>query len=94
MGFRFPFENMYSIHIYTENGTNGNGNFRLFDANGNGKRKFVLLGRPTINGNLRLLFQQTCPSMLFTDMRTSRTLICLILPTAAGLFELKSFKDL
>jgi hypothetical protein len=26
-------------------------NFRLFAANGNGKRKFVLLGRPTINGN-------------------------------------------
>jgi hypothetical protein len=26
-------------------------NFRLFAANGNGKRKFVFLGRPTINGN-------------------------------------------
>ncbi len=37
------------IDIYTENRTNG-------------KRKFVLLGRQTINGNRRLLFQQTCPS--------------------------------
>jgi hypothetical protein len=26
-------------------------NFRLFAANGNGKRKFVFLGRPTINGD-------------------------------------------
>jgi hypothetical protein len=39
--------------------------FGLFAANGNGKRKFVFLGRQTINGNRRLLFQQTCPSMLF-----------------------------
>jgi hypothetical protein len=29
----------------------------------NGKRMFVFLGRQTINGNRRLLFQQTCPSM-------------------------------
>ncbi len=27
------------------------------------KRKFVFLGRETINGNRRLLKQQTCPSM-------------------------------
>ncbi len=36
---------------------------RLFAANGNGKRKFVFLGRQMINGNRRLLFQQTCQSM-------------------------------
>jgi hypothetical protein len=35
----------------------------LFAANGNGKRKFVFLSRQTINGNRRLVFQQTCPSM-------------------------------
>jgi hypothetical protein len=29
----------------------------------NGKRKFVYLGRQTINGNRHLMFQQTCPSM-------------------------------
>jgi hypothetical protein len=29
-----------------------------------GKRKFVLLGRQTINGNRWLLFQQTCPYVL------------------------------
>ncbi len=29
-----------------------------------GKRKFVFLGRQTINGKLRLLIQQTCPSMI------------------------------
>jgi hypothetical protein len=29
--------------------------------NGNGKQKFVFLGRQMINGNRRLLFQQTCP---------------------------------
>jgi hypothetical protein len=33
-------------------------NFRLFAANGNRKRKFVLLGRQTINSNRRLLFHQ------------------------------------
>jgi hypothetical protein len=37
-------------------------NFRLFAANGNAEQKFVFLGRQTINGNRRLLFQQT-PSM-------------------------------
>ncbi len=34
-----------------------------FSANGNGKRKFVFLGRQTRNGSQRLLHQQTCPSM-------------------------------
>ncbi len=29
-----------------------------------GKRKFVLLGWQTVNGNRRLLHQQTCPFML------------------------------
>jgi hypothetical protein len=33
-------------------------NFRLFSANGNVKRKFVFLGRQTINGNRRLLFSK------------------------------------
>ncbi len=36
-------------------------NFRLFAANGNGNRKFVYLGRQTINSNERLLFQQKWP---------------------------------
>ncbi len=38
-------------------------NFRLFAANRKRKRKFVFLGRQTINSNQQLLFQQTCPSM-------------------------------
>jgi hypothetical protein len=41
-------------------------NFHLFAANGNGKRKFVFIGWQMINSNQGLLFQQTCPSMLFT----------------------------
>ncbi len=41
-------------------------NFRLFVANGNGKQKFVFLGRQTINSNRRLLFQQTCLSIVQT----------------------------
>ncbi len=32
-------------------------------ANGNIKRKSVCFGRHTMNDNLRLLFQQTCPSI-------------------------------
>jgi hypothetical protein len=52
-----------------------NGNFRLFAAkrktetanfhlsSANGKRKFVFLGRQTINGIRSLLFQPTCLSM-------------------------------
>ncbi len=36
-------------------------NFHWFAANG--KRKFVFLGRQTINSNRPLLLQQTCPSM-------------------------------
>jgi hypothetical protein len=39
-------------------------NLRFVAANVNGKQKFVFLGRQTINGNRRLLFQITCPSML------------------------------
>ncbi len=31
--------------------------------NGNGKRKFIFIGRQTINGNRRFLFQQTFPSI-------------------------------
>jgi hypothetical protein len=40
-------------------------NFYLFAANGNWKQTSVFLDLQTINGKLRLLFQQTCPSMLF-----------------------------
>ncbi len=43
-----------------------NGNFRLFAVNRNGKRKFVFLGRQTINANRRLLFQQMYPSWAFS----------------------------
>jgi hypothetical protein len=61
------------IYIYTyitENSTfrcllqNGNGNGTLQFVFCNRKTEFVFLGRRTINGNGRLLFQQTCPSML------------------------------
>ncbi len=44
-------------------------NFRLCSANG--KRKFVSLHRQTINGNRRLLFQHTCPSMPKTNCLTN-----------------------
>jgi hypothetical protein len=53
----------YTVYIFPENRTNGKWNFRLFAANGNGKQKFVFLGRQMINVNRRLLFQRTCPSM-------------------------------
>jgi hypothetical protein len=39
-------------------------NFRFFALNGNGKRKFVFLGRQMINSNRQLLFKQTCLSMV------------------------------
>ncbi len=42
-------------------------NFCLFAATGTGKRKFVFLGRQTINGNRRLLFQKTCPSITLNN---------------------------
>ncbi len=58
-------------YIYTKNGTNGQWqvpfvcckqktetlNFRLFYVNVKWKLKFVFLGRRTIKGNRRLLFQ-------------------------------------
>jgi hypothetical protein len=51
----------------TENGNfllfSVNENFRLFTANGNGKRKFVFLGQQTINCNGPLLFQQRRPTI-------------------------------
>jgi hypothetical protein len=49
-------------------------NFSLFAANGNGKQTFVFLGWKTINGNRRLLFQQSAhlcsyaPSFLFLEI--------------------------
>ncbi len=39
-----------------------------FAENGNEKQNFVFLGQQTINGNRRLLFQQTCPSMYTSHM--------------------------
>jgi hypothetical protein len=40
--------------------------FCLFSTNG--KRNLVLLGRQTINSNQHLLFQQTCPSLVLTEV--------------------------
>jgi hypothetical protein len=41
--------------------------FRLFDANGNGKQKFVFHGQQAMNSNRQLLFQQLCPSMVLVN---------------------------
>jgi hypothetical protein len=38
----------------------------LFSANG--KRNLVFLGRQTINSNQHLLFQQTCPPLVLTEV--------------------------
>jgi hypothetical protein len=54
--------NVY-MYMFAENRTYGKtetANFHWYAGNGNGKRKFVFLGRQMINGNRRLLFQQTC----------------------------------
>jgi hypothetical protein len=65
--------------LQTENGTNRKRglpfvcckektetvNLRLFAADGNGKRKFLFLGRQMLTSNRRLFFLQTCPSMEF-----------------------------
>ncbi len=65
-----PFQYMYRYRELT-----GKGNFHLFAPNRKQKQQtsvcwkwkmkmeFVFLGRQTKNGNQRLLFQQTCPSM-------------------------------
>jgi hypothetical protein len=49
--------------VYLLQTENRMSNFRLFAANGNGKRKFVFLGRQTINGIGWLLCERKCPSM-------------------------------
>jgi hypothetical protein len=58
-------------------------NISLFAANG--KRKFVFLGRQMINGNRRLLFQQTCPSILEMSSMESCGLQLKDFPTMQGL---------
>ncbi len=73
-----PIQYIY-IHTHTENGTNEKRQLPFVAANRNGKlpfvfckrknRKFVFLGRQTINGIRRLLLQQTCPSMVITDCK-------------------------
>jgi hypothetical protein len=50
---------------------NGNGKLTFVCCYGNGKRKLLVLGRQTINGNRRLLFRQTCPSMVIGKFSTS-----------------------
>ncbi len=56
-------ENVTSVcWLQTEN---GNGKLLLFVC-WKRKRSFVFLGRQTINDNQRLLFQQMCPSMIYT----------------------------
>ncbi len=66
--------------IYMESGTNRNGNFCLFAANGKWKWQTSVclqhtemkngslfsFGRQMINGNQQMLFQQTCTSMIYT----------------------------
>ncbi len=63
LGFRFLFETaafttvfMYCMFIHMLQ-------FHCIQYMETGKRKFVFLGLQTINGNRRLLCQQTCPSM-------------------------------
>ncbi len=46
-----------------ENGTNGKRQFLFISCKQ--KWKFIFLGRQMFNGNRRLLFQKTCPSMNF-----------------------------
>jgi hypothetical protein len=67
-----------TVHVRAESGTNGITpisvcllqtenkrlqNFCLFGSNRSEKWKFVFHGQHTINGNRRLLFRLTCPSM-------------------------------
>ncbi len=61
--YMLAFQYVY-IYIYVRNTElMENGSFRLFAANGNGKRKFDFHGRKTINGNRWVVFQQQWPSM-------------------------------
>jgi hypothetical protein len=49
--YKLMFQSIYTVCIYIRK-----------KETANGKGKFVFLGQLTINGNRRLLFQQTCPS--------------------------------
>ncbi len=44
------------------------------------KKKFVSLGWQMINGNLRLLFQQTCPSLTNSSLLLHASVSTLLLP--------------
>jgi hypothetical protein len=61
--FPCPCLNVSGIHKWKTELTE-NSIFRLFATNRNRKRKFVFHGLKTINGNRRLLLQQTFPSMV------------------------------
>jgi hypothetical protein len=77
----------------TENGTNDKrqlpivfckrekktANFRLFAANGNGKRKFVFLGRQTMNGRVSADLPtyeicQPCSALQFSILQCTRAM--------------------
>jgi hypothetical protein len=57
---------MANFRLFAANGKEKTetANFRMSAANGNGKRTFVYLSWQSIKSNQRLLFQQTCPSMI------------------------------
>jgi hypothetical protein len=65
-------ENGY-FHLFFANGKTEMVNFTLFAANGNGTHNFVFLGRKTINGNRRLLFQHTGPSLFILYLSLFKT---------------------
>ncbi len=62
-----PFRDIY-IYIYGKRNFRKAemANFRLFSVSG--KRKFVFFGRQTTKGNRRLTSQETCSSMLVTQL--------------------------
>ncbi len=66
MRFRFPFETAGSLYIYVYIYIDIYiyicHRFNTYIYTENGKRKIFFLGRQTMNGNRRLLFQQMCPT--------------------------------
>ncbi len=64
------------IYIYTENGTKRRQQLSFIFANGKQKMEVSLLGRQMINSNRRLMFQQTCPSMITVNWHHSTGHFC------------------
>jgi hypothetical protein len=81
------------VDVRAKNGTYRKRQLDLFAAHRNGKLKSVFLGRQRINGNQRLLVQQTRPSMLLFQYFRQRLLLLDVSHHRSGAMKIRRWME-